>query len=408
MKRYVALCFLMCLRGTTAFADDPEFTQSLELWSYTEHMSPTSGSVLNPDNSVARLAENSYFGEARAQIDETSDLFDVKIRARSLFQNQSAGKNDTYLSQGYGRTKFGYGVDGTVGRMLLTWGPGLFRSPSNPFYYDAGRTNPLLELSGVDAASVLYSGKELSAQSAVIFDNGHTHGSQSINFLASQTGSQTFEGTALVKLDRRSDSFSTSLVMSDRPGDPAFVGGYSQWTLDDAWQAYGEVGSGHRPSTLGSMTPRATTALAGVGYTLESGQTVNFEYLYDGHGYSGTESQQYFAAARRQEALLTTPFAGLAHAQLAEDLSSAPVLLNKHYLALEWQSNPQQGTLYWVCTSSLNIVDKSTRLTSYVEKSLHSNFSIFASTSANIGPSTVEFSSIVRYSILGGVKIFVF
>jgi hypothetical protein len=429
LARGGAVCAAL-LTATPAYCADGAggmaYTGSLEAWTYGTAQQLQDASLLNPSNAVARQPTSQETFEARAQVQGKSEAFDFTLRARSVAQrNRVDGSegtvSDTYFSQAYARAKFGQDLSISAGRMLLTWGPGNLRSPSNPFYYDAGRTQPLRELSGLDAASALYSTAGWSLQALHVFASGHTSGSQAENFSGSQTGSLRYNDTDLLKFDTHADTWLASAIVGKQAANAAYAGGYAQWTVSDAWMLYGEAGSGRRPVALAASggpsglpltssapSPRALTALAGGSYTLENGQAVNLEYLYDGHGYTRTGEAQYFLAARSAASLPGSPAAGAGAAILGQALGSAPVLLARRYLAAIWQSNPQDSTLYWRAMWTGDLQDHSAQWTGYVEKNINQRASLFASVTWNSGHAASEYPALLRSSVTAGVKWFIF
>jgi hypothetical protein len=405
------------------------YSGTLETWFYDTVQQRQAPSLLNPANAVAHLPGTQQTGEARAQVQGKSDALDFTLRLRSVAQrngdegagNADATVTDTYFSQAYARARLPGGWSASAGRMLLTWGPGNLRSPSNPFYYDAGRTQPLRELSGLDAASLLYSTSAYTLQAIHVLASGHTSGSQAENFSGSQTGAIRYNGNDVLKFDTHADTWLASAILSQQPGNTPYAGSYAQWTVNDAWLLYGEAGSGRRPYALAPgaaasalplvtsrPSPRATTALGGASYTLENGQTFNLEYLYDGHGYTRGEEARYFLAAGNAAALPGAPASGPGAAILGQAAGTAPVLLARDYLAAIWQSNPQDSTLYWRGMWTGNLADHSAQWTGYVEKNINKRTSLFASVTVNTGSAGSEFPTLLRHTLTVGVKLFIF
>jgi len=405
-----------------AVADGLKLDGSLETWAYSTAQSPQGAGPLNPGNRVARQAQSQALLDTRAQVQGRADNYDFTLRLRSVEQAQRVNgaldhQKDTYLPQAYVRARPWDGWTLSAGRMLLTWGPAYLRSPSNPFYYDAGRTQPLRELSGIDAASVLYSGSNWSLQALEVFASGHTSGPQAENFFGSQTGRARFNQTHLLKFDWRAENWLVSLIAADQDRGSAYVGGFSQWTVSEAWMVYAEAGNGRRPHTLNpnrtaigppfslsQPSARATTALAGAGYTLENGQSINFEYLHDGHGYSAGGEAAYFDAATRAAALAGP--AGPAQSGLA--VVDAPVLLARNYAGLIWQTNPQENSRYWRLLATRNLADRSMQWNGYAEKNLNRHLTLFVNATVNSGGARDELGSLIKRSLNIGAKIFIF
>lgn len=410
--------------GMAASAQAMGVSQQWELWLYGSAQDLSADAPFNPGNAVLRLPRSAGSAESRWQVQGSSESLDLKLRVRGVASELDCDgcartQRDLYASQAHLRWKAGGGATVTVGRQLLTWGPGSFRSPSNPYYFDAGRTQPLRELSGIDALLASYSSAAWSLHAAQVLGSGHVGGSQGENFSGSQTGRLDYRANTLLRLDVRRESFNASAVASLQRHGAAFVGGYAAWNLDDAWMLWGEFGQGRRPSTLHTSTdpqaalayavqtpsPRAATWLAGASYTLESGQALQLEYLHDGHGLNGDDEAAYFATARRAGALLGGPQTGGALATLFQGLQRAPVSLSRHYLAAAWQSSPQDSSLFWRAMWAVNLSDGSHQPSLYVERSINRRLGWFVSATVNRGGASSEYGSLIRHSLIVGLKL---
>lgn len=391
---------------------------SLETWGYASWQDPASDSVLNPDNRIARLSSRQVVADTRLDLSIHAEAGDMVLRPRLLEQvNRNAQDTEHtgefYLSQGFARMNVGHGLTSTVGRELLTWGPANFRSPSNPFYFDAGRTQPLREVPGIDLARVHYTDGTVSATGGYVF-GGHR-----------QTGVPDPAHTALLKVDYRGADYHVSAIASQQRRKTPFLGAFAQMTPHDALLLYGEIGSGRRasalhpsitswtaPFQLRQSSPRRTTFLLGASYTLLNGQVLSLEYLHDGHGYSPAEERRYFRraseVARRFSDASSDASASRDAAMLGLALSRAPALLGRDYVSIQWQSNPQEGSLYWRALLTGNVHDRSSQATFYVEKNISRRVSVFAVATLNTGAGDSEFGALLRSIGTLGIKLFVF
>ena len=394
------LCFnLLCLSLEIRAAED-EWKTSWDavLYAYPEILALTHDSVLNPNNSLTNLAEFSATGEARLNLHLETERFSLALRP-ILSINQADSGAEThqqdYLSQWQARVAVTEHWAASVGRELMNWGPAQFRSPSSPFYFDNGRSNPLLELSGMDTAQLVWTPDlNHSLNFAYIQDSGHLAGKPDY-----------WRDTLLVKDELRGDDWAIGLALAKQLRRSLFVGAYAQQTISDAWLAYGEIASATRtdallspadnsqPFSIMAQSPRQETGLIGATRTLENGQSLTFEYLYDGHGYTDAESSAYFARAA----------SSLSAAALA--LSYAPPLLNRHYANFIWQNNILDGEYYWRLMLSRNLDDGSFNLIGYTEYSLSSRLSLFAMGVYNTGGSNREFAALTEYSLTLGSRL---
>lgn len=421
-------CALPCLLAALAAVASPDaaaeeeggfrISGNAEVWAYATGLERAGNSVLNPDNRVARLPRLQWTGESRINLRLRAEGTEIVLRPRLLKQHASVigGDTDTgdaYLSQGFARIRLNDAWTLTGGRELFTWGPANFRSPSNPFYFDAGRSNPLREVSGVDLMRLT-----------------HTRGAVSLTLAREQSAghldsANTPERATLGKVDVRSgDMLASALIATPVHGAP-FVGGFAQATLDDAWMVYGEIGSGRRPRALAvnaspfgapfsapAPSPRRTTALLGASYTRLNGQSVSLEWLRDGHGFTRQEETDYFAraaiTANQYLAAPNSPFAPSQLSGLGQGIGQAPALLGRDYASLLWQSNPQESELYWRLMWTANLHDRSNQASLYAEKNLSPRFSAFIALTRNLGAAETDYGSLIRTSLTLGIKCFAF
>jgi len=407
---------LSLLLPILALAESPfDISSNMKIYSQYGSFNNRNDSLLNPGNAIAQLPTRQFSLEARAQIQAKSEYLNFMLRGIEIKPYTDKANNtnaEGYLSQAYASVQLGSRINVRAGRLLLTWGPGQFRSPSNPFYFDAGKAQPLRELTGIDAASMLYSGKNTTVRVAHIFNSGHTGGIQGEKFKGNQLGSTNFGGTNLLKIDVQGRSWQNSLVLAKKNVAPLYAGAYGEWIASDALSLYAEAGSGNRPQLLLPdsyrivvPSPRASTALLGSSYTLENGQTIYSEFLYDGHGYNRNDERAYFEFARQASTKLALTNASIM--RLGQALNAAPVMLGRRYISAFWQSSPQDSRLFWQGTWAINADDRSQQIGVYVEKNVLHRVTLFGSINLNIGGRDTEFGALLKRSVFFGVKIFV-
>ncbi len=378
-------------------------TPALETWVYSGRQSVRGDSVLNPGNRVAHLAEAQNVLDVRSNLRVENGPFEAVLSPRWLGQIQRIEQSgqtltrthdDTLkLAQGFVRYK-AQDVSLTVGRELLTWGPANFRSPSNPYYFDAGRTNPLAALPGIDMVRHTLGLRSWRVTSAYVVANDQVQPMQVLGH------------APLLKVDQQGESHLLSLIVSQPRGQAAFVGGFAQVNLDDAWLLYGEFGSAREPKNrlANTQPPRTQTSLVGASYTLERGPIMAAEYLHHSGGYSAAQQTQLFDQAAATNALLPTQPA--AAASLGQALSQLPRLMGRDYAWLSVQSNPQENQLYWRLGWAQNLSDRSGQATAYLEKNYWPKVSVFVSLALNTGSPRTDYGMLMRSSTMLGVKLF--
>lgn len=396
----------------------PSFSASLETWLYGSAAELKSNSVLNPDNRIANLASRKWVQDGRLDVRGEAGPLDLYLAPRLLNESHEIdGQPNNYsgsvrLSQGFIRSKRGADTL-LVGRERLTWGPANFRSPSNPYYFDSGRTNPLASTPGIDLVRYTH------GQGAWRLGGAYVASTKQV--LSAGPSRQS----ALLKVEHQGESHLVSLIASKPletngvPDTSPFYGAFGQFSPDDAWLLYGEIGSGRLPGALqpvaGNASPpaistpvdRSTQTLVGATYTQESGNVVLMEYLRNGAGFSQSEERRYFDQARRagERAKMNLPLGAEVLGQLVQN---QPRLMSKDYLWLGWQSNPQATSLMWRAELTMNANDRSAQTLFYAEKTLLPRVSGFVAVTNNIGSSSTEFGAYTKAQITAGFKWFGF
>jgi hypothetical protein len=389
----------LCLVAPAAAADESAWRTSWDgaLYGYANSMRLREDSVLNPGNQVAGLAQRTDSAELRLNFKAENETVRITARpigllreARNAFGTQQ--RNEGYVSLWQVRVRAAEDWNVAAGREVLNWGAAQFRSPSSPFYFDNGRTDPLRELVGMDAVKLSWTPDMQNSVNLVrVVRSGYG---------AMQP--DMWRNTWLAKFDQRGGDWAYGLVAVQVPHLPDFYGAHGQMTMSDELMLYGELGSSARPFALQSdadaaqpftvqlPSSRRSTALAGATYTFESGRALSAEYLHDGHGYSAAQVDAYFQRAA------TMP--GLA-------LGLMPRLLGRDYLHLVLQTNMTSDTGYWRLMYTRNLTDNGNELAAYGEASLTPHLGIFGLAALPVGNARQEFSALFTRSLTVGVKV---
>ncbi|NOU00487.1 MAG: hypothetical protein HOO95_02770 [Gallionella sp.] len=391
--------FALLAIATTASATESDWRTSWDgtLYGYANSTSLRNDSILNPSNQIARLAQGSDVAELRLNFKAENDTVRFTARPIASVRQMRNGfgtqqRDESYLSQWQVRVRAAESWNVAAGREVLNWGAGQFRSPSSPFYFDSGRSDPMRELVGMDTLKVSWTPNlKSSVNVARIVRSGY-----------GVTQPDEWRNSWLAKFDQRGDQWSAGLVTVKAPHLPTFYGVYAQKTVSDAVMVYGEFGSSAQSSALQSpediaqpftvQTPssRHNTVLIGSTYTFENGNALIAEYLHDGNGYSADEECAYFQRATTQPAMA---------------LGLAPRLLGRDYLNIVWQSNQLESSGFWRMMLTHSLTDGGKALTGYYEKNLTTRISAFALGVWNSGNARQEFSSLMSRNATVGLKV---
>jgi hypothetical protein len=385
--------------ATTVSATESDWRASWDgaLYGYANSTSLRNDSVLNPNNQVARLAQRSDVAELRFNFKAENDNIRFAARPIASVREMRNGfgtqqRNESYLNQWQVRAHVAEDWNIAAGREVLNWGAAQFRSPSSPFYFDSGRSDPMRELVGMDTLKVSWTPNlQSSVNVARIVRSGY-----------GATQPDQWRNSWLAKFDQRGDQWSAGIVAVKAPKLPTFYGAHAQQTVSDALMVYGEIGSSAQasalqspadiaqPFTVQTPSPRHNTALIGSTYTFENGNALIAEYLHDGNGYNADQARAYFQRATTQPAMA---------------LGLAPRLLGRDYVNVVWQSNQLESNGFWRMMLTHNLTDSGNALTGYGEKTLTTRLSAFAIGVWNNGNARQEFSSLMSRNITLGLKV---
>ncbi len=394
-------CLLLLVSGS-GYAEESTWNTSWDgtIYGYLNGMLLRVDSVLNPDNQIANLAKRTDAGELRMNIKVESET--VRFTARPVIaarnQHKTLGatqKSEGYLSQWQVRVAAAEGWNVAAGREVLNWGAAQFRSPSSPFYFDNGRSDPMRELVGMDTVKLTWTpDMQSSFTLARVIATGRVDSSI-----------DEWRNTWLLKADRRGDGFAVGVVAAKAAQQAAFYGAHGQVSIDDETMLYAEVGSSEQLSALQSpadvaqpfsvlaASPRRETVLLGATYTLPDGQSLTGEYLRDNHGFSMAQEAAYFTRASSSPVI-----AGQA-------LALAPRLLGRDYLHLVWQSNLMESQGFWRMMATRSLTDGGQELGAYGETTVGERVSVFATALVASGTARQEASALLSRSVTLGVKV---
>jgi hypothetical protein len=382
-----------------ACADESDWKTSWDgtLYGYASSMRVRDDSVLNPYNRIAQLPQRSDTAELRLNFKAENDTVRITARPIGLVREThnafgARHGNEGYFSQWQVRVHVADGWNVAAGRDVMNWGAGQFRSPSSPFYFDNGRTDPMRELVGMDVMKLSWTpDMQSSTTLARIVRSGYG---------AAQP--DAWRNSWLAKFDWRADALACGVVAVKAPHLGAFYGAHGQYSLNDELMLYGEFGSSVLPVVLQSPadaaqsyvvqspSPRSSTTLLGSSYTFEGGTSLNLEYLHDGHGYSKAEEAAYFERATTQYGL---------------PLGLMPRLLGRDYLHAVWQANMMSETGYWRLMYTRNLTDNGNELAAYGETTVSTRVSVYALVVLPVANARQESSALFTRSITAGFKI---
>jgi hypothetical protein len=275
---------------------------------YGNSAHPTSPSRFNPDNRLAMIPQRQIDSELRLDLAARAGECNATARLRGHDDRYTLGqptpdpaqRSDAFVNAASLRCRLGSRLSASVGREVPQWGSSFYLSPSNPFFMDTGKTDPIRELYGKDFW-------QLGA-----YLNDHLNLSLMRNY---QVGSRepdpaNFSPTTALKLDWVGDAASGGAILSRRDNGVRRLGLYATYIYSNAmlWYTDMTMGAGSAgwfatPGSAGAPgyftrskldhSHEFFTGLFGTAYTFESGWTATTEWLSGNEGYNRDERAAY-------------------------------------------------------------------------------------------------------------------
>lgn len=361
-------------RGRLSHLDDRGLSYRFESLGYGAEHGLRSNSPLNPGN-VLQWPHREARAEVRLDLQADFDdwLFGLKPRfeldrssVESWLGDETENSARGFLQEWTIRYRLGNDLFVSYGRENLQWGPSFLISPSNPFIESNGKSNPYLEVPGMDYARLRWVvDSDLTAQFIANVDEGR--------FETLTPFSRVYAG----KFDFVGTRQHGSLVLSQRDGGAATVGGYLGWSVSDAVLAHAE----------GSLTEGdGGRLLLGAGYTFDDGSMLTVEYYHNGRGC-------------RESSLLNC---------LEHDTTITPgaFLMRSNYGFAQFIDNeffirPLQLAL----RGTVDLDDGSVWANAVLDYDLNDNVEVFTVLDRFTGGRNDSFGSTRTYSVMGGVRV---
>lgn len=405
-------------------SDGQRFSYSGQTLLYATEIDPQSPSDFNPVNALAQLPKRQVTAELRLDLSGSAGPCqgNLRLRGRHTTSTDDEGVADVdgdtqwFVNTGAARCTIGSRLFASVGRDVLQWGSGFYASPSNPFYFETGRTDPIRELYGKDNWQV---GGYINPTLVVTLIRNFRDGRQ-------QPDKTSFSPATALKIDGVGDVASGGIVVSRTDDGIRRIGGYGTYIYSKAVvlyadAAYGQGLRGWYPAAGGSAldwrlerrrfdrSDTAYTALIGGAYTFESGWTGTVEFLTGNEGYDRSERNAYEAAVSQAAAAFSAGGAATAEAARLLGTALAPGVpyLGGNVMFLQMSRNEwnDKGDLSLRWTESLS-PGRGGTFSFSAAYYLSGNVQAFAVGAFNTGGESSDFGQLLRYSALAGIRIY--
>jgi hypothetical protein len=398
------------------------FSGDLRILTYGVMQDPAKSSQ-NPDNNFLQLPHYTADLEIRPDLRLNLNFLELsaKPRAKGEFRIWEEGsrsketqfKDDWYVNEWLVRLNAQEKLFVSYGRENLQWGPSFLFSPSNPFFRDNGRSNPYVEVPGMDFGRLVFIPYDTWTISFILnMDEGRN----------TTLGPDPFEKSYAIKADYTGRENYASLIFSEKDNKET-LGFFVGWTISDAVLLYGEgsfaQGSNalypqEDMSSLGASMQKIhennpnikPIILVGSSYTLEASGTFSLEYSYNAPGYNSDEAKIYYALRRKgSTAFNMGGMAGaLGQKTLGQTINPGLRFLRKNYAMLQYTQTNIKNKIDLTLRWTQNLDDRSGQFLALVSCSLGDHLELFSSGMINEGGKNTEFGSILNYQLMFGLK----
>ncbi|MFL6676288.1 MAG: hypothetical protein ACJ8LG_23735 [Massilia sp.] len=380
-------------------------------------------SRFNPQGQLAPIPRRQGDAELRLNLGLAAGPCNAAARLRARYWRTGAAGaepaatgHEGFLNEGGVRCRIGSQAELSVGRDVLQWGSSIFLSPSNPFFRDTGKTNPIQELHGKDNWQAQWF-PDPSLTVAVV--RAYRHGSH-------EPDPANFAPVSALKVDWIGDNASAGAIASRQDNGVRRLGLYGTLPLSKAALVYGDLSAGHGNAGWFAAPDAASpggwrfaqgkldsgtlfySALAGAAYTFESGWTLNVEWLTGNEGYSAAERLATERAVGGAGAAFLAHDTGSAAAAgvLGTALSPNLPYLGRNYLFLqllrsEWNDKGDVA-LRWA--KPVGSGTSGSALSGSLTYYLGNHAQLFLVASRNFGGDRSDFGRLITSSVQTGIR----
>jgi hypothetical protein len=395
---------------------------NFQVLTYATQNGVLANSWFNPGNHFANIGAGDATVEFRPDLRLTLGTLTFIAKPRlaagtSLILDVPAARTapvDAYMQEWAVRTNLRQALTLSYGREVLQWGPSISISPSNPFFLDNGRSNPIKQVGGRDFFRAVYTPTSRYSVS-YIANTGLGRG---------DPGIERFKSIQALKVDYTSKSFNLSVNASYAAKSKPAFGGYFQATVSDALLVYIEssvhTGAGvlypfrvrNDPGWRMSPPPNAqyhATSVVGSAYTLRSGSTLTVEYISNPLGYSDSQARDYYQMAQAASSALALDgrVAAADASLLGAALNPGLPLLRKNYLFFQLLRTNFRNRADLMTRYTMNLNDGGGTLAGYATVNCTNRLQFFAVGMLNTGGRNTESGRILRDQLSVGIRVFV-
>ena len=379
-------------------------------------------STQNPNNDFLKIPRYIADLDLRPDASLSFKRLDLSIKPRMNLQwkawedgtpkGDENWEDDWFINEWLGRLRITDTLFVSYGRENLQWGPSYLLSPSNPFFFDNGRSNPKKEVPGMDFARLVWLPQmEWTISLITNTDEGQQE------FI-----SRDFEQSYAFKLDYVGQIGYTGLILSHQEKDRDRIGVFGGWTASDALLLYTDIGFSQGSHILYPVEDNTTPfgasmqakdqestawkggAVVGGAYTSLAGPTLTLEYFYNGLGYDDEQANRYSQLKQNASDAYIGPLWDLSRMTLGRTIDPRLRFLRQNYAMLQFRQNDIHDILSLSFSWIQNMDENSGRFIANVDYDMGDYAQLFFIGGITAGGKDTEFNAILDSFVQMGLE----
>ncbi len=376
----------------------------------------------NPQNRFAKLSDNGMVFTLKPDMSLAYENWLLTAKPRFSFEQteytidgntKNASDKNVKIIEFQVRRQLSESLFASYGWENLQWGPSFLYSPSNPFFNDNGKKNPVKDLEGKGFLKLIFV-HDFSWSASLIYNTDKGAFDES-----------DFKKTYALKIDYSGDESYAGLILSHKDNQKIKLGAFGGTTLTDAVIIYGEAAIQQGSCALFPVAVQGplawemnavreddhtlyTTLLAGIGYTFESGDSMTFEYLYYGQGYDSRQASDFYQLKNDAADFYCsqTALSGYGTLLLGKSAQNQLDFLRQNYFMVQYTNDDIIDDVDLISRVTFCLDDGSSRLYSSVSCDLNDHMELKLAGMMNTGGADASFGTFLDYQVQLAVEYF--
>jgi hypothetical protein len=422
MNKWIILLLYFSISGLSFGQSSPysfkyNFSSGIEIMSFDRIINFVEEvKSVNPNNEIAKLRKNELAIYFKPFLNYRCENFLLTTKPRFNVNNY---KNISLYFQEF---NFEYNINlrfkASIGRIVKEFGTALFINPSNPFFIDAGRVNPKIEIEPMDFIQFNYycsNDCKIALLTNLYKGEAKIYNSPFFDFRRSYALNIDYYG--------HSGYLGSILSVSER--GKIHLGYYGQKTINDTFLIWIDGALEYKPDRFyiiegheynylkhdvinGRRNNRIFVSdIIGISYSFTNGPTLYLEYYFNGKGYNKQDivlQNDIFQTSNEYNFDVTKD---LSNRNLGRIINNGMMYDLKNYIFSQLSQNEVFGRLNYSIRYFYSMNDCGNQLSSLIEYDLTNYLQLFSTNLINFGMSKTDFRQLINYQVMFGISVYI-